>query len=79
MKINKYKFLFECLDSDRDGLISYDKIKLTGINDDILTVISPLLEELYENKKSLNFKIFCSKVDKLFSNQKFTNIIKSLK
>ena len=29
MKCEKYKELFEKLDSDNDGLISYDKIKLT--------------------------------------------------
>ena len=79
MKIDKYKFLFECLDSDKDILISYDKIKLKGINNDISTVILPLLEELYETKKSLNFKIFYAKIKKLFSNQKFVNIIESLK
>ena len=77
MKLEKFKFIFEILDSDKDGLISCDKIKLTGINNNILTLISPILKELYENKISIDYKIFCDKVDKLLTNQNIRNIFDS--
>jgi hypothetical protein len=77
MRIEKFKLLFEKLDSDKDGLISYDKIKLTGINNDILTLISPILNELYENKVKIDYKIFCDKVDKLLINKNIRNILDS--
>lgn len=75
MRMEKFKVLFEKLDSDKDGVISYDKIKLTGINNDILTLISPILKELYENKVKIDYKIFCDKVDKLLTNQNIRNIL----
>ena len=77
MKLEKFKLLFEKLDSDKDGLISYDKIKLTGINNDILTLISPILKEMYENKVKIDYKIFCDKVDTLLTNQNISNIFDS--
>jgi Ca2+-binding EF-hand superfamily protein len=77
MKLEKFKLLFEKLDSDKDGLISYDKIKLTGINNDILTLISPILKELYENKVKIDYKIFCNKVESLLANQNISNIFDS--
>ena len=61
----KYKLLFEYLDSDKDGLISYDKIKLTGINNDILTRIKPILGELFETHKTFDLKTFCDKIHNL--------------
>lgn len=77
MKLEKFKLLFDIMDSDKDGLISYDKIKLTGINNDILTLISPILKEIYENKINIDYKIFCDKVDKLLTNQNIKNILDS--
>ena len=77
MKMEKFKILFEKLDSDKDGLISYDKIKLTGINNDILALISPILKELYDNKTNIDYKIFGDKVDKLLTNQNIKNIFNS--
>ena len=77
MKLEKFKLLFEKLDSDKDGLISYDKIKLTGINNDILTLISPILKEMYENKVKIDYKIFSDKIDTLLTNQNINNIFDS--
>ena len=77
MKSEKYKILFELLDSDKDGLISYDKIKLTGINNDILTAITPVLRELYQLKTSFDFKTFSNKLDNLLTQQNIKNIINS--
>ena len=65
MKGEKYKSLFERMDSDKDGLISYDKIKLTGISNDILEDIRPILRELNESKQAMNFQTFCNKVHNL--------------
>ena len=75
MKCEKYKLLFNKLDSDNDGKISYDKIKLTGINNDILLELSPVLRELNESKKNMDLKTFCIKVDKLFTDKNINNII----
>ena len=55
------------MNSDKDGLISYNKIKLTRINNDILESISPILRELNEPKKSMNLSTFCNKVNKLLN------------
>ena len=74
IKCEKYKILFEKLDSDKDGLISYDKIKLTGINKDILNDINPVLKELYDTKKSFDFKTFCNKVHNLLNDKNVDNI-----
>ena len=74
IKCEKYKNLFEKLDSDKDGLISYDKIKLTGINKEILNDINPVLKELYDTKKSFDFITFCNKVHNLLSDKNAKNI-----
>lgn len=75
MKYEKYKLLFEFLDSDKDGLISCDKIKLTGINNDLLNTIKPFLDELNETKKNIDLKNFCNKIHHLFSKQNVKDII----
>ena len=64
-KIQNYKELFNLMDSDNDGFISNNEIKLTKINKDLLENISPLLQELNQTKKRINFKEFCIKMDKL--------------
>ena len=73
MKLKKYKELFTLLDSDQDGLISYNKIQLTKINENVLKNISPILEELNQTKKEMNFKEFCIKLDKLMTEKKENN------
>ena len=73
MKLKKYKELFTLLDSDQDGLISYNKIQLTKVNENVLKNISPILEELNQTKKEMNFKEFCIKLDKLMTEGKENN------
>ena len=73
MKIKKYKELFALLDSDQDGLISYNKIQLTKVDENVLKNISPILEELNQTKKEMNFKEFCLKIDKLMTEEKENN------
>ena len=74
MKYDKYKALFELLDSDKDGLISYNKINLNGINNNILIVIKPILGELYETKKTFDLNTFCDKIQNLFNEQNIKDI-----
>ena len=73
MKYKKYKELFSLLDSDQDGLISYNKIQLTKVDENVLKNISPILEELNQTKKEMNFKEFCLKIDKLMTEEKENN------
>ena len=73
MKLKKYKELFTLLDSDQDGLISYNKIQLTKVNENVLKNISPILEELNQTKKEMNFKEFCIKLDKLMTEERENN------
>ena len=73
MKFKKYKELFTLLDSDQDGLISYNKIQLTKIDENVLKNIAPILEELNQTKKEMNFKEFCLKIDKLMTEAKENN------
>ena len=66
MKFQKYKELFSHLDGDGDGLISKNNINLAGIDEDILTSLSPILKEIEEEENQLDFKTFCSKIEKIF-------------
>ena len=70
MKIQKYKEIFNLLDSNKDGFISNSEIQLTKIDERVLKNISPLLEELNKTKKRMNFKEFCIKIDKLMIEKK---------
>lgn len=67
MKFKKYKELFSKLDSDQDGLISSSKIQLTKVEKNVLQNITPILEELNQTKKEMDFKEFCLKIDKLMT------------
>ena len=70
MKIQKYKEIFNLLDSNKDGFISNSEIQLTKIDERLLKNISPLLEELNKTKKRMNFKEFCIKIDKIMIEKK---------
>ena len=70
MKIQKYRELFNLLDSNKDGFISSSEIELTKIEENVLNNISPLLEELNQTKKKMDFKEFCIKIDKLMIQKK---------
>ena len=70
IKTQKYKELFNLMDSNKDGFISSSEIKLTKIDKGLLKNISPLLEELNQTKKRMNFKEFCIKIDKLMIDDK---------
>ena len=72
MKFEKYKEIFNALDSDGDGLISVKKIRLSAIDQDLLEDLTPILEELQQKETEMNFKEFCLKVDKFLAGKIFT-------
>ena len=69
-KYKKYRELFDLLDSRKNGYISNTQIKLSKIDENILKIISPILEELNQTKKQMDFKEFCVKVDKLITEKR---------
>ena len=72
MKIIKYKEIFDLLDGDGDGFVSYDKVKLSDVDNSILIAITPLLEEITKNKEEMmTFKEFVVIADKYIANQIF--------
>ena len=72
MKHKKYRELFNKLDSNQDGFISSSQIHLTKIDENVLRIISPILEELNQSKKQMDFKEFCIKLDKLMTDKNGT-------
>ena len=70
-KIEKIKQIFNMLDSDQDGFISCDNIKLSNLNEKLLSVLTPFIEELYSNKDNLTFREFYDKVEPILSNSFF--------
>lgn len=73
MKYEKYKEIFNCLDSDNDGLISSRNIKLSQLDHEVLEALTPLLDELQASKESMTFKDFCLKADKELASKIFSN------
>ena len=74
MKIEKYKEIFNLLDSNKNGFISHNKIKISDLNSDLLLILTPIFEELQNNKNlKMNFKEFCIKSDKFLSKLIFKN------
>lgn len=73
MKIEKFKEIFELLDSDMDGFISSRNIKLSCLDSDMLKTLTPLLEELQKKGTNMDFKEFCLLADKLLSVKIFNN------
>ena len=67
IKYEKYKEIFNLLDSDNDGLISCEKIQLSQINSEILLCLTPLFEELQKSKNNMTFKEFCVQADKFLT------------
>jgi len=65
---NLYKEIFNLLDSDKDGLISYKKIRLSLLDNNLLKILTPILEELQQNNFILNYNEFIIKLDKCIQN-----------
>ena len=61
----KYIELFNSLDSDNDGLISYKKIKLYTLDNKKLIALTPILKELQYNGVVMDVNTFCKRVDNI--------------
>ena len=66
-KTEKIQTIFNLLDSDNDGFISSEKIKLSNLNQQTLVLLTPFLEELQSNKDNITFKEFYEKAEPLLS------------
>ena len=64
-KYIKYFELFNSLDSDKDGIISYKKIKLSNIDTDKLISLAPILYEIQYKGLELDFQAFYEKIKNL--------------
>lgn len=73
MKIEKYKQIFDLLDSDKDGFISFKSIKLSEVNSEVLEALTPLFDELQKKGNYIDFKEFCIKADEMLASKIFGN------
>lgn len=64
-KYIKYFELFNSLDSDKDGIISYKKIKLSNIDIEKLISLAPILYEIQYKGLELDFQAFYEKIKNL--------------
>ncbi len=74
IKMQKYKEIFDILDSDKDGFISYKNIKLSELNEDVLESLTPLFEDLQKKENYIDFKEFCIKADDILEVKIFGSI-----
>ena len=65
---NLYKEIFNLLDSDKDGIISFKKIRLSLLDNNLLQIITPILKELQQNNYNMDYEQFIIKLDKCFQN-----------
>ena len=70
----EYIELFNSLDSDNDGLISYKKIKLSTLDNKKLIALTPILKELQYNGIEMDVNAFCQKVGNI---QEIKNIMEN--
>ena len=64
-KYIKYVELFNSLDSDKDGIISYKKIKLSNLDSEKLITLSPIFYEIQYKGVEIDFPKFCEKIQNL--------------
>jgi hypothetical protein len=64
-KLERYKKIFDSLDSDNDGFISSKNIRLSALDNDKLKNFTPIFEELQQSNIQMNFQDFSKKLDKL--------------
>jgi hypothetical protein len=62
-RTRQYERLFKTLDSDEDGLISANAIRIDLIDGQALLILTPFLEELASSQEEMNFEVFCTKLD----------------
>ena len=65
-RLRQYERLFNSLDSDNDGKISANAIKIDEIDVKALEILTPFFEELAGSQETLDFQQFCGKIDLLY-------------
>ena len=65
LKISRYFEIFQSLNPDKDGNITAEEIYPENLDEEILRIIYPLLEELAQIGEPLNFEEFCDSMDNL--------------
>jgi len=62
-RIRQYERLFKTLDSDEDGTISANAIRIDQIDEKALLILASFFEELAASQEEMNFEVFCNKMD----------------
>ena len=70
-KIEKYKKIFNLIDRNHTGIISIKNLNLSVIDNDELIFLTPVLIELQKNRKNMDFKEFCIKIDRCLTSKVF--------
>ena len=73
-KDNRYIELFNELDSDGDGLISYKKIRLSFLDNKILIALRPIFYEMQYEGTKMDLNLFSKKIDGIVE---FQNLIRN--
>ena len=60
------QYIFELLDSDRDGLISSTKISIVYLPSEVLRLLAPLLGEMEEIAVELTSSEFAEAFERLY-------------
>lgn len=62
----QYEKLFKLFDSDEDGMISPNAIKIDGLDMKKLEILTPFFEDMEKNHENLDFNAFCARMDVVF-------------
>ena len=68
-----FEKIFKRLDNDKDGKISINDINLTGISKRIVKIISPIIDELKNNKNSISSVEFTKKCEGIYSDLNYAD------
>ena len=71
-KIKTYKNIFDILDLNKNNFISYQTIDTSKLNKKLFSIISPILNQIIENKEEMvTFKEFTERADKIIPQKMF--------
>ena len=65
-KYEKLVQIFECLDSDKDGRISQDKIETIGLPFGVIEILDPIFEELTQLEEGISQEEFIEAAERLY-------------
>jgi Ca2+-binding EF-hand superfamily protein len=66
LRTASFKQIFQWLDSDKDGLISANKINITQLSPELLEILGPLFIELEELQQALDEEEFVDALGRLY-------------